>query len=78
MATTTAALSIEEIVKQHRAQWVLLGTPKVGADREVRGGKVLWHGKDRDEGYGMVRKLRPKRFAMVYTGSIPRDAEVAL
>jgi hypothetical protein len=35
---------------------------------EVRSGTVWWHGKDRDEVYRRAVAIRPKRFAIVYTG----------
>jgi hypothetical protein len=41
-------------------------------------GKVRSHSKDRDEVYREAVKLRPKRFAMLYTGTIPEDTAIVL
>jgi hypothetical protein len=40
--------------------------------------KALWHSKDRDEVYRKAVELRPKRFAMLYTGKMPEDTAVLL
>jgi len=45
---------------------------------EVQSGKVLSHSKDRDEVYREAVRLRPKRFAMLYTGTLPRDTAIVL
>jgi len=44
----------------------------------VKSGKVRFHSRDRDEVYREAVKARPKRFAMLYTGTIPRDTAVVL
>ncbi|HEV8712385.1 MAG TPA: hypothetical protein VGX03_06090 [Candidatus Binatia bacterium] len=44
----------------------------------MQSGKVRWRGKDRDEGYRKAVELRPKRFAMLYTGKMPKDTAVVL
>ena len=41
-------------------------------------GKVLFHSKDRDEVYQKAVALRPKRFAMLYTGAMPKDTAIVL
>ena len=45
---------------------------------EELGGTVRWHGKDRDEVYRPAVQIRPKRFAIVYTGTMPGDTAIAL
>ena len=49
-----------------------------GMALEVKSGKVRWHSKDRDEVYRKAVELRPKRFAMLYTGTLPKDAAIVL
>ena len=44
----------------------------------VLSGEVLWHGKDRDEVYRKAVELRPKQFAMLYTGKMPEGTAIVL
>ena len=69
---------LEEIESQFPSEWVLLGDPETTGSLQVKGGAVLWHSKDRDEVYRKARDLRPKRFAILYTGTIPKDAAIVL
>ena len=71
-------LTIAEIEKRFDSEWVLLGDPSMDDAMEVQGGRVLWHSRDRDEVYRRAVKLRPKRFATLYVGKIPKDAAVVL
>ena len=48
------------------------------SDLDVRSGKVLFHDKNRDEVYRRAVRLRPKNFAMLYTGKLPKDAAIVL
>ncbi|HUT88939.1 MAG TPA: hypothetical protein VMY37_05560 [Thermoguttaceae bacterium] len=45
---------------------------------DVRGGRVLFHSKDREEVYRKAIELRPKRFAMLFTGTMPEDTAILL
>lgn len=38
----------------------------------MQSGKVVWHSKDRDEVYRKAVELRAKRFAVLYTGKMPK------
>jgi hypothetical protein len=71
-------LTIAEIEAQFVAEWVLVEDPQTNDALEVQGGKVLYHSKDRDEVYREAVRLRPKRFAMLYTGTLPKDTAVVL
>jgi hypothetical protein len=71
-------LTISEIEAQFAAEWVLIEDPQTNDALEVQGGKVLYHSKDRDEVYREAVRLRPKRFAMLYTGTLPKDTAVVL
>jgi hypothetical protein len=57
---------------------VLVGDPDVDEGLQVKAGKILAHSKDRDEVYRQARRLKPKRSAIVYTGSLAEDAVVVL
>ncbi|HZO90081.1 MAG TPA: hypothetical protein VFB38_17260 [Chthonomonadaceae bacterium] len=71
-------LSIDEIKSRFDSEWVLIEDPKTNEYNEVLGGKVLWHSKDRAEFDRKAIELRPKRFAVLYTGTIPDDMAVVL
>jgi hypothetical protein len=71
-------LTVAQIEKQFESEWVLLEDPETNDALEVQSGKVRWHSKDRDEVYRKAVELRPKRFAMLYTGKMPEDTAVVL
>jgi hypothetical protein len=72
------ALTVAEIEARFAGEWVLVGHPQTGPDLAVQGGTVLAHGKDRDEVYRAAIALRPRRFAVLYTGTMPPDTAIAL
>jgi hypothetical protein len=71
-------LTIAEIKARYESEWVLIEEPQTDEFLEVKSGKVCFHSKDRDEVYREAVKLRPKRFAMLYTGTIPKDTAIVL
>ena len=71
-------MTVEEMRTQFESEWVLVENPQTNDALEVLKGKILHHSKDRDEVYRKAVALRPKRSAIVYTGEIPEDMEVAL
>ena len=71
-------LTISQIESQFDAEWVLVEAPVTNEVLEVQSGTVRFHSKDRDEVYRKAVELRPKRFAMLYTGTIPEGTAVAL
>jgi hypothetical protein len=71
-------MTVSQIEAQFESEWVLLQDPQTNEALEVEGGKVLWHGKDRDEVYRKAVELRPKRFAVLYTGKMPEGTAVVL
>ena len=71
-------LTLEEVRSRFQSEWVLLGDPESTDSLEIKGGKVLWHSKDRDEVYRAAVALKPKRFAILYTGQIPKDTAIVL
>ena len=72
------ALTLAEIEARFASEWVLLEDPQKGAALEVQGGRVCWHSKDRDEAYRKAIELRPRRFAVLYTGKMPKDTAIVL
>jgi hypothetical protein len=71
-------LTITEIEAKFIGEWVLIEDPQTNDALEVQSGKVLSHSKDRDAVYRDAVCLRPKRFAMLYTGTLPQDAAIVL
>src|SRR5215210_7125480 len=71
-------LTVAQIEEQFESEWVLVEDPDTNDALEVQSGKVRWHSKDRDEVYRKAVELRPKRFAMLYTGRMPEDTAVVL
>lgn len=71
-------LTLAQIETDFDSEWVLVQDPQLDETLEVRSGKVLWHSKDRDEVYRKAVELRPRRFAMVYTGKMPKDTAIVL
>jgi len=71
-------LSIAEIEAKFDSEWVLIEDPRTDEALEVRSGTVRCHGKDRDEVYRCAIEIRPKRFAIVYTGKMPEDTAIIL
>jgi hypothetical protein len=71
-------LTAAEIESQFPSEWVLVEDPYTNESLEVRGGVVVYHSKDRDEVYRKAVELRPKRFAMLYTGTMPEGTAIVL
>lgn len=71
-------LTLKQIEERFESEWVLVEDPETNDALEVQRGKVLWHSKDRDQVYRKAVELRPKRFAMLYTGKIPEDTAIVL
>jgi hypothetical protein len=66
-------LTIAQIEAQFKSEWILVEDPLTNEVREVQSGKVRWHSKDREEVYRQAIKLRPQRFAILYTGRMSED-----
>jgi hypothetical protein len=71
-------MTIAEIESQFDSEWVLVEEPETNEQLEVIKGRVLHHSKDREEVYRKAVTLRPKRSAILYTGTIPEDTVVVL
>lgn len=71
-------LTLAEIQSQFDSEWVLVGDPDTDESLRVQSGNFIYHSKARDEVYRKAIELRPKRFAMLYTGTLPKDTAIAL
>lgn len=75
---TDEILTAKEIENQFEAEWILIENPQTDATLEIQSGKVIWHSKDRDEVYRKAIELNPKRFAMLYTGTMPDNTAIVI
>ena len=71
-------MTISQIERQFESEWVLVENLETNQGLEVQSGEVLWHSKDRDEVYRKAVELRPRRFAMLYTGKMPENTAIVL
>jgi hypothetical protein len=71
-------LSIEEMEQQFPSEWILVVNPRTSESLKVCAGQVLAHSKDRDEVYRTAVALKPPRFAVLYTGTMPKDSAIVL
>jgi len=71
-------MTIAEIMSAFDSEWILVEDPQTNEALEVQSGKVICHSKDRDEVYRKAVELRPKRFAMPYTGKMPENTALML
>jgi len=74
----TEIMTVAEIQAKFESEWVLLDDPETDESLEVKGGKVLWHSKDRDEVYRKAREIRPQHSAILYTGKLLEEMAVVL
>ena len=71
-------LTVAQIEEQFQSEWVLIEEPRTNEALEVQSGKVRWHSKDREEVYRKVAEMHPRRFAILYTGTMPEDTAIVL
>lgn len=71
-------MTISEIEAHFSFEWVLVEEPETNQALEVQRGKVRWHSTDREEVYRKAVELRPRRFAILYTGRMPEDTAIVL
>jgi hypothetical protein len=71
-------LTIDEIRARYPSEHVLLEDPQTNEHQQVVGGRVLWHGKDREEVYHKAVELRPRHSAFVFTGPTPEHVVFVL
>ncbi|MCX6619156.1 MAG: hypothetical protein NTZ98_24055 [Acidobacteria bacterium] len=66
-------LTTAQIEAQFESEWILVEEPQTNEALEVQSGTVRWHSKDREEVYRKATEIRPKRFAILYTGKMPEN-----
>jgi hypothetical protein len=73
-----ALLNIDEISSRFGSEWILIEDPETDESLQVLRGRVTAHSKDRDEVYRVAVEARPKRFAILYTGTPAANTAIAL
>jgi hypothetical protein len=72
-------LTIEEMETRFPSEWVLIAEPEVDeATSRVLGGKLIYHGLDRDEVDRKAIELRLPDIALLYLGTWPENMELVL
>ena len=71
-------LTVAGIQAQFPSEWALVEDPNTNELLELQIGNVLYHSKNREEVYRKAVELRPKKFAMLYTGTIPPNTAIVL
>jgi hypothetical protein len=71
-------LTLAQMESQFTSEWILVEDPQTNAALEVQSGKVICHSPDREEVYRKAVQLRPKHFAVLYTGKMPQDSAIVL
>ena len=71
-------MTLKEIEEAFQSEWVLVADPDLTSQLEVICGMVIYHCADRDELYRKMGELKPKRSAILYTGSVPNDLVIML
>ena len=71
-------LTRAEIERRFESEWILVGSPRQDDHMHVRAGEVLFHSPNRDAVYRRAVQLKPKRFALLYTGTPPQDTAIVL
>jgi hypothetical protein len=71
-------MTVSEIEAQFEDEWVLVVDPETTDALEVIKGRVLHHSRDRDEVYRKAVEVRPRRYAMLFTGEMPANTAIVL
>lgn len=67
-------LTLKEIEEKYDSQWVLIGDVQTNERYEVLGGRVLYHGDDREDVYDKIGKFNPKMFAVRWIGEVKSES----
>ena len=64
----------EEMETEFDEEWVLIEDPYDDERKQVAGGRVVFHSKNRDEVDAAAIRLRLKNAAFFYFGEMPKNA----
>lgn len=69
-------MRLNEIKKKYRDEWVLIEYSELGADLQVKSGKILAHASNKEEIYQALLGTKGKNVAIEYCGKLPEDLVV--
>ena len=69
-------LSMEEIEKKYRNEWVLVEYEELDDNLNVKKGKVIAHSSCKEEIYARLSETKGKDVAIEYAGKLPEDLVV--
>ena len=70
---TDETMTLSEIEEQFDNEWILVEDPHLNDRKQVVGGRVRCHSKNRDDVYAKAVELRLKHSAFLYTGPTPEN-----
>ena len=71
-------MSWPEIEETFNGEWVLIEDPAFNSARQVIGGKVIFHSKDRAEVNTKMAELTRVNHALMYIGGLPEGMDMIL
>jgi len=71
-------LTLAEMRERFTDQWVLVEDPVTTSTNEIVSGTVVFQSPDRDLVYRKAIELRPKRFAIIFTGQMPAHTAIVV
>ncbi len=69
-------LTRAEMEARFNGEWVLIADPERDENRDVRGGRVVFHGKDREAMYDFDASLQLREAAYFYLGPMPETSVI--
>lgn len=75
---TSNMMTMSNIEEQFDNEWILLADPIIDERRQVAGGNLLFHSKNRDEVYQAALRFRPEHAAFLYIGPMPDNIAINL
>ncbi len=69
-------LTRAEMEARFDGEWVLIAEPEMDENRDVRRGRVVFHGKDREAMYDYDASLQLERAAYLYLGPMPETSVI--
>lgn len=71
-------MTLTQIEARFRSEWVLVVDPVTDRQLTVLRGRVAFHSRDRNKVYRRAEALKPKSFALLFTGKLPKGRAIVL
>lgn len=69
-------LSMKEIQKEYKDEWVLIEYEELDDSLNMRRGRLIAHSPSKEEIYARLSQTKGKNVALEYTGKLPEDLAV--